>query len=120
MSDLAKLPALITSRRIKSAELTRPMLGVRMIGDPRYDKAEFDDIADLETRRAVQYAAAMVLKSRAIEDFEGIDALYQPPATVIFIRADSSQAEIARFVVPDRVMNFDPERPALPAPEGAS
>lgn len=119
MSDqpIANLPALVASRRLKAAELGRPMLGIRMMADPRYDAAEQGDIAHLEKRRACQYAAAMVLRSGALGDFEGVDAIFQAPATVIFIRADSGQEEITRFTVPTYIMNFDPDAPAIAIPE---
>lgn len=113
MTEPSKLPAVIASRRLKAAELGRPMLGIRMMADPRYDHVEDGDIAHLEKRRACQYAAAMVLRSGALGDFEGVDAIFQAPATVIFIRADSGQQELTRFTVPAYIMNFDPGAPTI-------
>ncbi len=110
IDPVKNLPSVIDSHREHARNMARPMLGVRMMGDPRYDRAESGDVADLLKRRAIQYATEMLRKEGKLgEDLAGIDALFLPPATVHFIVADASQALIAAFTVPDRVMNFDPD-----------
>jgi hypothetical protein len=112
----SKLPAVIAAARAHAKALAAPMLGVRMVGDPRFDYAERRCIADLMTRRAVQYATAMLRRQGVLAgDLRDVDAIFEPPATVTFVRADAQQAPIARFTVPDHVMQFNPFLPAIEA-----
>jgi hypothetical protein len=106
---VSKLPAVVRSQQAHAAAMRRPMLGVRMVGDPRFDDAENDLIADLLTRRAVQYATAMLRRDGRLGDnLREVDAEFAPPATVLFFRADKSRTKLAEFTVPERVMSFDP------------
>lgn len=83
----------------------------RFVGDP---------IVSSETDRvACLYGAAMMRKvGRLPSDMAAIDVHFMPPATLIFVAADGSQAEVGRYVIPDRVLTYDP-RPQLMPPEEA-
>ncbi len=114
MSVGKNLPSVVARLKAHNVALGRPMLGVRMIGDSRFDHAGDGDIADPASRRAVQYATEMLRKAGQLgDDLSCVDAIFEPPATVIFIGADKRQEVLARFSVPDRVMNYDPSRVLL-------
>lgn len=86
----------------------RQVAGIPMTGDPTIDVEQSDRVDLGMVRRACQYAAAMLFPGRGAADMRDVDAYFLAPATVVFVRADASQAEIGRFTVPERVMAFDP------------
>ena len=82
----------------------------RMVGDPHV----MDD-RDNSHRAACLYGAAMLRKVGRLPINQGaVDVAFQPPATIVFVAADASQRELARFVIPDRVLTYDPRPIALP------
>lgn len=96
-------------RREHQAALARPMTGTPMRGDPKFNDAGGNYLL----RRVCQYAAEMVRGRRGLpEDLSGFDAVYLEPATVLFIRADASQDEAARYTIPAHVLNFGRARPS--------
>jgi hypothetical protein len=104
---IARNPGVIARRRdARDPSPRRPMLGCPMTGDPRFeDKGP----TALMIRRACQYAAAMAARDGLVPaDLSGVDANFSPPATIIFVRADASQADIGRWTVPEHVMSYDP------------
>lgn len=112
-------PNAVTPNRYASGAigLHRPMLGVRMKGDPIFDDAEAGVIADLDTRRAVQYAAAMLIKNRLIgdDDLSNLLAKFTPPATVRFELSNEARDVLIEFIIPARVLEYDPTRALLEA-----
>lgn len=85
-------------------------VGVPMVGDPKI----IDSLGSTMTRRACQYAAAMLEKAGALSgDLSRFDAHCDRVATVTFVAADATQAEAARFTIPARVLAFDPHKPPL-------
>lgn len=81
----------------------------RFVGDPIVSN-EADRVASL-------YGAAMMRKvGRLPTDMAAIDVQFSPPATLIFVAADGTQAEVGRYVIPDCVLTYDP-RPQLMSPE---
>ncbi len=97
----------LTSHTLARAEITAKK---RYVGDPTvYNEAG---------RAACLYGAAMMRKvGRLPTDMTAIDVQFCPPATLIFVAADGSQREVGRYVIPDRVMTYDP-KPQLMPPEG--
>ena len=93
----------------------RGTTGVRMAGDPAIVE---DGAPDLRTRRACQYGAAMLAKAGTLPaDCGDFDAHFDGVATIVFVRADSDQAEAARFTIPARVLAFGPNRPPKRLPD---
>ena len=81
----------------------------RFVGDPI--------VSSDADRSACLYGAAMMRKvGRLPTDMAAIDVQFLPPATLVFVAADGSQAEVGRYVIPDRVLTYDP-RPQLMPPE---
>lgn len=111
--------ALVASHR---RALAAPMIGAQMKGDPFIGVRDKPAAALLE-RRACQYAAAMARKSGLLPaDQAAFHAVYQPDAgTVHFITgaAEGKPKVYAKFEIPRRVLEFDPDASllALPAPE---
>lgn len=62
-------------------------------------------------RQLIDYATTLAQRAGVLPaDASGLDALADlATATVIFIAADATQKEVARFTVPERVMGYDPE-----------
>ena len=102
---------LATTRPVDHATaLARAMTGAPMIGDPRIN----DVGGDVLTRRACLYATEMLRGRGAVPtDLSDYDAVFLPPATVVLVRSDPSQAELARFTIPQRVMLFTGTRPSI-------
>ncbi|MDR3461467.1 MAG: hypothetical protein P4L76_04030 [Beijerinckiaceae bacterium] len=107
---IAQNPGVQELRREHAATMTLPMVGTQMAGDPSLlAYAHHGD-----TWRRCQYAACLAVKRGLVPpDLTGIDAEFHAPRTIVFIRADSSQAEIGRLVLPDHVpdQTAPPPRP---------
>lgn len=107
--------------REHAVALARAMTGAPMKGDPKFNDAGDNYLL----RRICQYAAEMCRGRGPLpEDLSGFDAVYLEPATVLFIRADASQAEVLRYTIPEHVMSFPVPRPhprlVAPAPPQAA
>ena len=88
--------------------LARPMLGVPMSGDPVIaDLLPFDP---LFVRRACQYAATILQRDPQWGgDLSHLQAVFQPPATVLFCsKVGSDPVVIATVRLPQHVMDFNP------------
>lgn len=102
--------------------LSAPMIGAQMACDPTFRLGP-SLAASLRERRACQYAAAMARQTgRLPVDQSAFAAVFEAEAaTVHFLtRASDGRPRIyASFVIPDRVMTFNPEADALclPAPD---
>ena len=85
------------------AELHRSTLICHpMAGDPRFDDSGADG---LMTRRACQYAAAMLKKRRQLpDDASGYRATWAPAQRAVMFWRDGTLAAV--FRIPDRVMDF--------------
>lgn len=125
-ASIAALARKFKSRAIEvSRGLAKPMLGIAMVDDPLMPMARdgASDASRLLARRACQYATWRGQQTGQIpRDASGLDTIWWPDsATVAFIRADASQAEVCRITIPEHIMAFDASAPALalPAPEDA-
>ena len=78
-----------------------------------------DPVISKETDRAAcLYGAAMMRKvGRLPSDMTAIDVHFQPPGTLVFISADDRQIEVGRYVIPDRVLTYDPKPQLMPPDE---
>ena len=81
----------------------------RFVGDPI--------VSSEADRKACLYSAAMMRKvGRLPTDMAAIDVQFEPPAALVFIAADGSRKHLGSYVIPDRVLTYDP-KPQLMPPE---
>lgn len=113
---------------LRRAELTQakramsaPMIGAQMVCDP-YIAVSGKPGADLMTRRACQYATAIARKQGSIPtDASALHAHFmQGKSTVYFMTTGPCPKVYASFLIPARVMEYDPDSAllCLPAPDG--
>jgi hypothetical protein len=101
-------PVIGKMRSEHAAGLRAPMVGIPMTGDLGIDDRGKDLGSRLSKRQDCQYAAAIAEREGLITgDISKLDVEFVPLATVVFVCADASQAEVARITIPDRVMEFD-------------
>ncbi len=114
---MANLPAPLKRAalpRVGQAEVARLQKPGRLpyVGNiPLRRDSEDAPTESLAERQLIDYATTLYQRAGLLPaDVHGLDALADlATASVIFITADSEQREVARFTVPARVIDFDPE-----------
>lgn len=107
---------MIAHRAAHKRALSSPMIGIPMHGDPVIGAHEkWQESRKLLERRACQYAAIMAQRNGQLQaNIGNLDAHFSPQdRTVIFIKADTSQATVLEFRIPDHVMDFNPNAECL-------
>jgi hypothetical protein len=109
--DLAREVREMRARHLRA--LSEPMLGAQMVHDPWIPPD-----GTLPERRAIQYAAALARRAGVIgADASGFDGSFDPATATVRLEGADSAVE---YVIPERIMAYDPDKPALPAPSDRS